>query len=109
MPKQLKKPCNHQGCPELTHKKYCDKHKYLNKNTRSKPYNSKWRLIRKRFLVANPFCLECYKNNKITPANEVHHIIPVNEGGIDNFDNLMALCKSCHSKITRRYLPLYRL
>ena len=30
---------------------------------------------------------------------EVHHILPLSRGGTNNEDNLMSLCKSCHSKI----------
>ena len=107
MPTKPLKPCYCNGCPELTSKKYCDNHKHLNRK-KSKHYNSHWRRIRSNFLKINPFCKECYKNNKLTAANEVHHIIPVYEGGTDDYDNLMALCKSCHSKITRKYIPKYK-
>ena len=34
------------------------------------------------------------------PAEEVHHILPLSKGGGSNAENLMALCKSCHSRIT---------
>jgi 5-methylcytosine-specific restriction protein A len=30
----------------------------------------------------------------------VHHILPLSKGGGNETSNLMALCKSCHSKIT---------
>ena len=33
---------------------------------------------------------------------EVHHIIPLRDGGTNDINNLMALCKSCHSEITAR-------
>jgi len=107
MPTKPLKPCCCNDCPNLTNKKYCDKHKHLNRK-KSKHYNSNWRRIRNNFLKINPFCKECYKNNKLTPANEVHHIIPVYEGGTNDYENLMALCKSCHSKITRKYIPKYK-
>ena len=38
----------------------------------------------------------------MTAAQEVHHIVPLAEGGTHDEDNLMALCKSCHSRITVR-------
>lgn len=33
------------------------------------------------------------------PAEEVHHIIPLSQGGTHRNDNLMSLCQSCHTKI----------
>lgn len=47
-----------------------------------------------------PLCEMCLKNHKTTPATEVHHIRPLSRGGTHDEDNLMALCKPCHSKIT---------
>lgn len=44
----------------------------------------------------NESCTECGKSN--LPL-EVHHIIPVSEGGLDSLQNLRALCRSCHRKI----------
>ena len=37
---------------------------------------------------------------RLTPAEEVHHILPLASGGTNDEGNLMALCKSCHSSIT---------
>lgn len=34
-------------------------------------------------------------------ALDVHHIVPIRTGGSHHEDNLMALCRSCHSKIER--------
>ena len=39
------------------------------------------------------------RDGMMTPVEEVHHIIPLSEGGDNSFDNLMSLCKSCHSRI----------
>ncbi|HOE18067.1 MAG TPA: HNH endonuclease [Syntrophorhabdaceae bacterium] len=38
----------------------------------------------------------------MTPAEEVHHIIPLSKGGTHDESNLMSLCTSCHSEITAR-------
>ena len=72
-----------------------------------KMINSKeWRMLRKRKLMSNPLCQDCYKDGIYEPASEVHHIIPV-ENGINkteqkrlmfDFNNLMSLCHSCHVK-----------
>lgn len=33
---------------------------------------------------------------------EVHHIIPIHEGGSDEFNNVIVLCRHCHMKRTNR-------
>ena len=40
--------------------------------------------------------------SELTPAQEVHHILPLSRGGTHDDSNLMALCKPCHSEITAR-------
>jgi 5-methylcytosine-specific restriction protein A len=48
-------------------------------------------------------CEECEHDNRIKPADLVHHIIPLTDGGkrLDH-DNLMAVCSRCHTKIHGR-------
>ncbi|MGB4153380.1 MAG: HNH endonuclease signature motif containing protein, partial [Bacillota bacterium] len=53
-----------------------------------------------RYIAAHPLCEQCEKLDRITPAQEVHHIKPLSQGGTHAKDNLMALCKPCHSRIT---------
>ena len=58
-------------------------------------------------------CQDCLKRGIIRPAHEVHHIKELTPDNIDdasvslNLDNLISLCKDCHSqrhaKNTRRY------
>jgi 5-methylcytosine-specific restriction protein A len=109
MPTKPKKPCSFPGCPRLTHDRYCEEHtKVMNAryNKYERPYDSseryghKWRRIRNRYIETHPLCEECLKTERYTPAQEVHHILPLEKGGTHNEDNLMALCKSCHSRIT---------
>ena len=38
-------------------------------------------------------------DGRLTPAEEVHHKVPLSEGGTHARDNLIALCKSCHARI----------
>ena len=40
------------------------------------------------------------KAGRMTPAEEVHHKLPLSRGGTHAQSNLMALCKPCHSRIT---------
>jgi 5-methylcytosine-specific restriction protein A len=37
-------------------------------------------------------------DNKLVPADEVHHIVPLDRGGDHSDSNLRALCQSCHTK-----------
>lgn len=49
-------------------------------------------------------CEECWKKGKVKHADEVHHIIKLNDKNVSdprislNFNNLMALCEECHDK-----------
>jgi 5-methylcytosine-specific restriction protein A len=108
MPYKAKKPCAANGCAELTHNKYCvtharsemrDYNMYKRNPETIKRYGGGWKKIRRAFLMKNPVCQNCEKNNKIIPAEIVHHIITLDNGGTNEFDNLVALCNNCHEKI----------
>jgi len=46
-------------------------------------------------------CNECQGGKvRLTAANEVHHIISKAKGGTDDTDNLQAVNKDCHKRIT---------
>lgn len=111
MPHKPKRPCRYSGCPNLTADSsgYCNAHKSLQVNhynkyfrpyKNSERYGYQWRKLRSCFLAANPLCELCKQEGKFVEATEVHHIKPLADGGTNNFENLMPLCKSCHSKIT---------
>ncbi len=111
MPTKPKRPCSYAGCPELTHNRYCDKHKkdvdnsynkYQRDTMTKKRYGRCWKRIRDRYIKANPLCEECKKAGRLTPAEEVHHILPLSKGGDHSDSNLMSLCTSCHSSITAK-------
>jgi Restriction endonuclease len=109
MPRKPKSPCSHPTCPNLVETKFCVEHqkqenKHYEKYSRSpevrKRYGSAWRKIRARFVKDNPLCVKCLEFGKLTPVEEVHHILPLSKGGTHDVSNLMSLCKSCHSKIS---------
>ncbi len=109
MPNKPRSPCRFSGCPELTDTLYCSKHykamnRYYNKYKRDplykKRYGTAWRKIRDSYINNNPLCELCERKNILKHAEEVHHIIPLSKGGSHEEENLMALCKSCHSRIT---------
>jgi len=112
MPYKFKRPCSSPGCPELTDKSYCPQHSKLYEKQRGYPsergYDSKWRAIRRRYLIAYPLCLECMRTGGLQTATEVHHIVPLRDGGSSDYGNLVSLCKSCHSKITVRQQREYK-
>ena len=108
MPFKFKKPCAFQGCPNLTKETYCEEHKvvrekeyetYKRDRDHDKKYGSKWKKTRALYVRHYPLCEMCLKEGKHVPVEEVHHIIPLSQGGSNYFSNLMSLCKSCHTKI----------
>ena len=109
MPKQPRRPCGFPGCPNLTDGRFCKTHakqenrryeRYQRDPATKRRYGRAWQRIRDRYAAAHPFCEECYKRGVLTPTEEIHHIKPLSHGGTHADDNLMALCKPCHSRIT---------
>jgi len=109
MPRKPKRPCSYPGCGRLTISRYCDEHrqiagrhynKYQRDPNTSQRYGRAWRRIRELYIQAHPICEQCEKEGRLTLAEEVHHILPLTDGGTHDEKNLMALCKSCHSRIT---------
>jgi len=108
MPHKPAKPCAHQGCRELTTSRYCDTHTrqeakqynryYRDPNSR-KRYGGTWKRIRAAFLAANPLCVICKQDGRLTPATLVHHKVKLTDGGTNEWHNLTALCSSCHSRL----------
>jgi len=111
MPYKPKRPCSHPGCPELVDGRFCEAHakqetrryeKYDRDPASHKRYGRTWSKIRDRYISAHPLCGQCLKHDVMTAAEEVHHIKPLAQGGTHAEENLMSLCKSCHSRITAR-------
>jgi len=111
MPQKPKRPCSYPGCPMLTVERFCDKHAkidakhyelYQRDPKTRKRYGSNWIKIRATFIRTNPLCAKCQQDGRLTPAQEVHHIIPLRDGGTHDVNNLMSLCSSCHSTITAK-------
>ncbi len=99
------------GCPKLKDSRFCEEHakeeakryeRYQRDPEVKKRYGRTWKRIRDRYFAAHPLCEQCEKHGRITPAEEVHHIKPLSQGGTNDYANLMALCTSCHSEITAR-------
>lgn len=78
-------------------------------------YNTRtWRKLRLQFLMEHPLCQECLKEDKITSAIEVHHIIPISSvSTIEekktlgfNWNNLKGLCDKHHKEAHKNYKEL---
>lgn len=118
----IKHYCN--GCHHILidyNKKYCDSCKTKFDKSKSKrvspSYNhliksSRWTRLSRRVRKEKPMCEICLKNKKlgkqdfVNPSEEVHHIKKVRDRPDLEFDrdNLMALCKKCHKKLTEQGL-----
>ena len=77
-------------------------------NQRRKIYNSqRWRHLRRIKFAMSPLCELCLKDNKVTPAEDIHHIVsfmsvsdPVQQYQLAyDVSNLMSLCKIHHQQI----------
>lgn len=108
VPRSPKKPCAYPGCPRLTDRQYCPAHekserqrynKYQRLPDINKTYGRAWKRIRDRYVAKHPLCEMCLKEGRMTPVEEVHHILPINRGGTHDEANLMSLCRSCHNKV----------
>ncbi|MGI6256622.1 MAG: HNH endonuclease [Anaerovoracaceae bacterium] len=109
MPRKPKSSCSYPGCPNLTEERFCEEHqkeedrryeRYGRDKVAKRKYGRAWKRIRDRYINAHPLCEQCLKEGRYTKAEEVHHINPLSRGGDHRDDNLMALCKPCHSRIT---------
>jgi len=93
------------GCPEIAAVGgYCQRHakeRPRAPDTRDsasrRGYDQGWRRLRAAFLRRYSECADCG-----APATEAHHLVSVSEGGSDSWDNLIPLCKACHSRRTRQ-------
>ena len=108
VPSKPKHPCSYPGCPKLTDGQYCADHaaiarrqydKYERSPDVNKKYGRAWKRIRDRYAAEHPLCEMCLQEGRLTPVQEVHHILPVSKGGTHARDNLMSLCQACHTKI----------
>ncbi len=56
-------------------------------------------------LESNHSCSICGEYGPL----EIHHILPISEGGKDDYQNLIALCRNCHSFAHRNAFPRWLL
>lgn len=127
MATRAKSVCRHPACGQLIDLPgHCAKH--AQESARSidarrgsahkRGYGRKWQKARADYLAEHPLCVECARNNIVTAATEVDHIIPhklkdaLDSGNATlieqaqhlfwNRKNWQGLCKPDHSRKTAR-------
>ena len=90
--------CAVPGCPNITRFARCDEHRQAYETGRGsasdRGYDDRWRSIRRAFLQVHPLC-SCG-----APATEVDHKDGSGPRGNNDWSNLEAMCKPCHSRKT---------
>lgn len=91
---------------------YINRRKYKIYNKLINSYT--WQKLRHRKFLANPVCEICAAEGRVRPTEEVHHIVPVENGRDEaemrrlayDYNNLQSLCKACHAAIHSRAKPI---
>jgi 5-methylcytosine-specific restriction protein A len=110
MPQRAAHPCRFPGCVQLVRDGgYCLQHAREVQqrtdaergNSAARGYGATWRRLRRMFLDANPICVDPFGSHgaSVVLATDVDHIVPRPAGG-NEWQNLQALCHSCHSRKT---------
>lgn len=84
-------------------------------SARARGYDATWERLRRMVLAETPLCADPFGDHaaagRVEVATEVHHIVRLRvirerDGGsaraANSRENLMPLCKSCHSRVTNR-------
>jgi 5-methylcytosine-specific restriction protein A len=104
MPYAPLSPCRTPRCPApATRRGYCPEHSpdRQRPSAARRGYSaaSGWPEIRAGVLSLRPYC-EAKGCRSL--ASEVHHEKRLRDGGTNDYDNLVALCRPCHSRISAR-------
>jgi 5-methylcytosine-specific restriction protein A len=71
--------------------------KHGHKSRHARGYGTAWDHIRKEVMKRDMrLCQPCLKENRVTPAHAVDHIVAKARGGTDDLANLQAICRACH-------------
>ena len=119
MPWKPAGPCHHPGCPNraISGHHFCKEHDSENKGRersasdrmydryarnpehRKRYHSGDWAAISRRYRSAHPFCELCLQHDRYILAELVHHIVPLDEGGTNDWSNLQSLCSACHNVV----------
>lgn len=56
---------------------------------------------RRRLFERNPLCAACERKGLVEAATIRDHIVPLQEGGSDDDENIQGLCERCHDAKTK--------
>ena len=99
------KPCRAKGCQVLTRAAggYCDEHMDQAKAWATRQGSGRggrpWRRTREEVLKRDSYlcqCEDCKRLERVRPAHEVDHVVPLAQGGTDSLSNLAAINHDCH-------------
>lgn len=109
---KLKSPCRNYPCPRLASGRdgLCGicrrKHGQAYRAARADDsfYRTpEWRRLRKLKLEADPWCVDCFAEQRSVPATTVDHRQPIALGGAPlDWANLQSMCTSHHNAKTAR-------
>lgn len=101
MPMAAPRPCTYPGCCTLVARGLCLVHRRSYAKQLPKRLRGDAGMRRRRlFLNAHPLCVHCTSEGRTSAAQEVDHVVPLSEGGPDEWDNLQALCRPHHAAKT---------
>jgi 5-methylcytosine-specific restriction enzyme A len=112
MPTSWSNPCSVPGCHMTTKTgQFCTPHRKEKKaahdakrpRAAQRGYDAEWQKTRTAIIRQRPVCEYCGG-----PGEIVDHILPVREGGTNDAENLMTLCRRCHGAKTSKDFTTYQ-
>ena len=109
MPMRASHECHFSGCHVTTRNKYCDEHKNVmrvrTRHRRRHYATPEYQANRAMALARAKGCCQDPDHEGprfINDPRAVHadHVVAVQDGGTDQYTNLMIRCRSCHSRKT---------
>lgn len=112
MPSSSRKPCAYHGCPHRVPAgvRYCPEHARDQIRAKTEAYDDRRGTVTERgyghahrkrravWLAQHPWCVECERRGRLTPATVLDHIKPKSKGGADDESNYQSLCEPCHNR-----------
>lgn len=106
MPRRPPRPCTAPGCTSVQDGDRCDRHRRERNRLKSRErgktavrgYDARWRKVRRLKLSRQPLCETCEARGQTTPAQMVHHLVPIRASWALRLVllNLKSVCIACH-------------